>query len=59
MKDNPMEDRAKHDTIRALYKGVVEPQAWQRGLHALCLLSDSAQASLPVSYTHLRAHETS
>jgi len=41
-----MEDRAKHDTIRALYKGVVEPQAWQRGLHALCLLSDSAQASL-------------
>lgn len=41
-----MEDSAKHDTIRALYRGVVEPHAWQRGLHALCLLSDSTQASL-------------
>lgn len=41
-----MNDGAMHETIRGLYRGVLEPQAWQRSLHALCELSGSVQASL-------------
>ena len=37
-----------HETIRGLYQGVLEPQAWQRSLSALCGLSQSERASLLV-----------
>ncbi|MGX0934890.1 DNA-binding CsgD family transcriptional regulator [Cupriavidus metallidurans] len=37
-----------HETIRGLYQGVLEPQAWQRSLSALCDLSQSERASLLV-----------
>jgi hypothetical protein len=37
-----------HETVRGLYQGVLEPQAWQRSLSALCDLSQSERASLLV-----------
>ncbi|AOY98787.1 LuxR family transcriptional regulator [Cupriavidus sp. USMAHM13] len=37
-----------HETIRGLYQGIVEPDAWQRSLAALCRATDSAYGSLVV-----------
>ncbi|WP_455279573.1 helix-turn-helix transcriptional regulator [Cupriavidus necator] len=37
-----------HDTIRALYEGIFDADAWQRSLGALCQVSDSVHAALVV-----------
>lgn len=37
-----------HGVIRGLYEGILEPQAWQRSLHVLREISDSAQAAMVV-----------
>ncbi|TWG84262.1 DNA-binding CsgD family transcriptional regulator [Cupriavidus gilardii J11] len=37
-----------HGVIRGLYEGILEPEAWQRSLHVLREISDSAQAAMVV-----------
>lgn len=37
-----------HETIRGLYEGIFDPDAWQRSLAALCEKSGSAQAAIVV-----------
>jgi len=46
-----MDDREMHETIRDLYLGIVEPDAWRRGLDALCRATASAHGSLVVRDT--------
>lgn len=46
-----MTESEMHETIRALYQGIFDGDAWQRSLGALCQASDSLQASLLVRDT--------
>ncbi|WP_432259303.1 helix-turn-helix transcriptional regulator [Cupriavidus sp. TMH.W2] len=43
-----MSDTQMHDTIRALYEGIFDADAWQRSLGALCQASRSTHAHLLV-----------
>ncbi|AQV92939.1 LuxR family transcriptional regulator [Cupriavidus necator] len=43
-----MSDTQMHDTIRALYEGIFDSDAWQRSLGALCQASGSSHAHLLV-----------
>lgn len=43
-----MNDSDIHDTIRRLYEGIVDPQAWQRSLRNLQRASGSAQMGMVV-----------
>lgn len=43
-----MNDSDIHDTIRGLYEGIVDPQAWQRSLQNLRRASGSAQMGMVV-----------
>ncbi len=43
-----MNDSDIHDTIRGLYEGIVDPQAWQRSLQNLRRASGSTQMSMVV-----------
>ncbi|SOY87144.1 helix-turn-helix transcriptional regulator [Cupriavidus taiwanensis] len=43
-----MTDTQMHDTIRALYEGIFDADAWQRSLGALCQASGSSHAHLLV-----------
>ncbi|CAN7214875.1 hypothetical protein D9M68_82250 [compost metagenome] len=43
-----MSDTQMHDTIRALYEGIFDADAWQRSLGALCQASGSTHAHLLV-----------
>ncbi|WP_042884189.1 helix-turn-helix transcriptional regulator [Cupriavidus necator] len=43
-----MSDTQMHETIRALYEGVFDAEAWQRSLGALCQASGSVHAALVV-----------
>ncbi len=43
-----MSETEMHETIRDLYEGILDPDAWQRSLAALCRTSGSAHASLVV-----------
>ncbi|MEM5430061.1 helix-turn-helix transcriptional regulator [Cupriavidus oxalaticus] len=46
-----MSDTPMHDTIRALYEGIFDADAWRRSLAALCQASDSSHALLLVRDT--------
>lgn len=43
-----MNEAEIHGVIRGLYEGILQPEAWQRSLHVLRQVNDSAQAAMVV-----------